>query len=376
MLLVYLLLGLLALALVLAVAGWLFMRRAPFGAAPQGARAARRAASPHFRNGQFQNLAHTPNFSEGVTMASAMRDFFFTRNPRKEPPAPLPSVRADLRSLDPAQDLLVWFGHSSYFLQLSGKTFLVDPVLSGAASPVSFTTHAFAGADAYGVEDLPPIDYLLLTHDHWDHLDYDVVKELRTRVGHVVTGLGTGAHLERWGYAPECITELDWWEEADLPGGFRIASAPARHFSGRGLRRNGVLWTAFVLRTPARQLFLGGDSGYGDHFAAIRERWGNFDLALLECGQYNKNWKYIHMTPEEGVQAALDLGAARFMPVHWGKFALALHDWDEPVRRSVAEARRRGLPVLHPRIGAPLLLDAPGPQEEWWKEVKDPKVKN
>ncbi|GAA4338190.1 MBL fold metallo-hydrolase [Flaviaesturariibacter amylovorans] len=370
MLFVYLLLGLLGLALLFVVAGFFFMRRAPFGATARGARAARRAASPHFRNGQFQNLAHTPQLTEGVSMGRMLIEFFFTRNPRKEPPAPLPAVRAELRALDPAQDALVWFGHSSYFLQLSGKTFLVDPVLSGSASPVSFTTRAFKGADAYGVDDLPAIDYLILTHDHWDHLDYETVKALRSRVKYVITGLGTGAHLERWGYAAEAITELDWWEETDLEPGFRIGAAPARHFSGRGLRRNGVLWSAFVLRTPARQLFLGGDSGPGDHFKSIRERWGRFDLALLECGQYNQNWKYIHMTPEEGVAAAIDLGAAALMPVHWGKFSLAMHDWDEPITRSVAEARRLGLPVLHPRIGEVLLLDAPGRQVEWWKEVK------
>jgi L-ascorbate metabolism protein UlaG (beta-lactamase superfamily) len=349
----------------------LVMRTKPFGAKATGDRLARMQRSPHWANGQFNNLAPTPQFAEGVTMMDAMRDFFFTRNPHKTPPAPVPHVRTDLGNLYRSQNALVWFGHSSYFLLVEGKTFLIDPVLSGHASPFAFSTKAFPGSDAYKPADMPRIDYLLLTHDHWDHLDYKSLQELKPKVGHIITSLGNGAHLERWGFDPKAITELDWWEETTLPDGFRISAAPARHFSGRGFRRNGVLWNAFVLETAKRRLFLGGDSGPGDHFKTIADRWpGGFDLALLECGQYNKNWPYIHMTPEEGVTAAITLGARRLMPVHWGKFSLSLHDWDEPITRSSTEAEKRGLPILHPMIGELVNLDAVNEGKKWWKEVR------
>ncbi|RYY85982.1 MAG: MBL fold metallo-hydrolase [Chitinophagaceae bacterium] len=345
------------------------LRSTPFGAAATGARKARIEASPHYREGQFQNPEPTPQLAEGVSMLRVIRSFFFTRNPAKQPPAPLPSVRSDLGNLYRSQNVIAWFGHSSYFLLAEGKTFLVDPVLSGHASPFSFTTRAFAGSDVYKPADFPRIDYLVLTHDHWDHLDYKALLELKPKVNRIITGLGTGAHLERWGFNPKQITELDWWESRTLDDGFQITATPARHFSGRGFKRNGVLWTSFVLQTPARKIFLGGDSGYGAHFKAIGEKQGPFDLAILECGQYNQNWPYIHMMPEQIVQAARDLGAKSLLPVHWGKFALAMHNWDEPIRRAVAEAEKQKLPVLHPMIGQLVNLDAPAMQERWWENV-------
>jgi L-ascorbate metabolism protein UlaG (beta-lactamase superfamily) len=362
---------LLAVLIVLFIATTMIvMRSRPFGARATGARLARMQGSPNWKNDQFNNLEHTPQFAEGITMMGAMRDFFLTRNPRKVPPVPLPHVRTDLGNLFRSQNALVWFGHSSYFLLAEGKSFLVDPVLSGHASPFTFSTKAFAGSDIYKAADMPRIDYLLLTHDHWDHLDYKALLELKPKVGHIITSLGNGAHLEHWGFDPKMITELDWWEETGLPDGIRITAAPARHFSGRGFKRNGVLWNAFVLETPKRRLFLGGDSGPGTHFKTIGERWpGGFDLALLECGQYNKNWPYIHMTPEQGVDAAITIGARRLMPVHWGKFSLSLHDWDEPITRSSTEAARRGLPMLHPMIGELVDLDNPETAKKWWMQI-------
>jgi len=348
-----------------------FMRQPSFGSAPTGRRLARILQSPNYRDGQFQNISNTPALTEGVSYYSVFRKFFFARKPMVKPPAPLPSVKIDLLHLNLDEQVLVWFGHSSYFLQVDGKRILVDPVFSGNASPVSFTTHAFPGSDRYDVEDLPPIDYLFISHDHWDHLDYKTILKLKHKTGLVITGLGVGAHFERWGYEPGKVIEKDWNETVDLGGGFTVHTAPGRHFSGRGFKRNGSLWLSFVLLTPRWRLFLGGDSGYDTHFKTIGERFGPFDLALLEDGQYDPSWKYIHMMPEEVIQAGEDLKAKAVIPVHWGKFALGNHAWDEPVKRAVSEAHKRKMPLVLPRIGEKVNLSGlPADFTHWWEEVR------
>lgn len=341
-----------------------------FGKAPVGERRERIEKSSNFRDGAFQNQSHTPPLKEGVGYGEVMRKFFFGKSRRVQPAMPIPTIKTDLRTLRANEDVIVWFGHSSYFLQLSGVRILVDPVFSGNASPVSFTTRSFAGADAYSVADMPEIDYLFISHDHYDHLDYKTVKALRPKVKKVVTGLGVGAHLEHWGYLPGSIIERDWDDTVFLEDGFTVTYAPARHFSGRGLKRNGTLWTSFVLQTPLRRLYLGGDSGYDAHFARIGAAHGPFDLVMLEDGQYNEYWKYIHMMPEEVVQAAIDLRAKTLFPVHWSKFALSIHDWDEPIRRVFAAAAQKGVPLMHPRIGAIVNLDKMQENnEEWWAAI-------
>jgi L-ascorbate metabolism protein UlaG (beta-lactamase superfamily) len=349
---------------------WLFMQQPQFGKAPSGNYLEGLKRSPNYRDGAFQNLSHTPALKEGVSYFTVTRKFFFGKSPFVKPPVVLPSAKTDLSLLDPAQDVIVWFGHSSYFLQLHGKRILVDPVFSGHASPVSTSTRSFNGADVYTVADMPPIDFLFITHDHYDHLCHKTVAALRTRVTTVVTGLGVGAHLQRWGYSSSNIIERDWNEQVDLGDGFLVTYAPSRHFSGRGFKRNISLWTSFVLQTPDRKLYLGGDSGYDSHFAAIGAQHGPFDLVILENGQYNEYWKYIHMMPEEVVQAATDLRAKRLFPVHWSKFALSLHNWDEPIKRVVAEAARKGMPLMHPLIGQVVPLDDAMQHTEWWHEVK------
>lgn len=342
-----------------------------FGKAPGGERLDRLKKSPNYRDGAFQNLSHTPPLKEGVSYYEVMKKFFFGKSKRVQPVMPVPAVKSDLGSLSALEDVIVWFGHSSYFMQLSGVRILVDPVFSGNASPVSFTTRSFAGADAYTVTDMPQIDYLFLSHDHYDHLDYKTVKALKPKVKRIITGLGVGAHLEHWGYDPSMITERDWDATVDLEPGFTVTYAPARHFSGRGLKRNGTLWTSFVLQTPLRKIYLGGDSGYDAHFARIGSQHGPFDLAILEDGQYNEYWKYIHMMPEEVVQAAIDLNAKTLFPVHWSKFALSIHDWDEPIKRVFTAAAQNAVPLMHPRIGVVVNLDAKqAHNEEWWTTMR------
>jgi L-ascorbate metabolism protein UlaG (beta-lactamase superfamily) len=247
---------------------------------------------------------------------------------------------------------------------------LVDPVFCGHASPFSFSIKAFTGADIYRPDDIPDIDYLFITHDHWDHLDYDTVKKLRPRVKQVICGLGTGAHLEYWGFDKKSIIEKDWNETFQLGDGFTVNTVPGRHFSGRMFRRNQSVWTSFVLQTPTMKLFLGGDSGYDSHFAAAGEKFGPFDLVILENGQYNKYWKYIHMMPEEVLKAAIDLKAKRLLSVHHAKFALANHSWDEPLSAITALNKKERVPLITPMIGEKVnLKDSTQVFKEWWKEI-------
>ena len=359
-----------------------------FGKAPAGARLERMRRSANYQGDRFENLVPTPVALEGTSFFKMMREY---RNRPKDtaPAGRIPSVRTDLRALPAEGVWIVWFGHSSYLLKLEGVTILVDPVFSGNASPVSFFAKAFAGTEVYGVRDMPEIDILLLTHDHYDHLDYKTVKILAAGAGKICTSLGVGSHLESWGVAPEKIVELDWWESwewksggpgDDGAGALTFTAAPARHFSGRSFKRGGTLWSSFVLKGRGCSLYLGGDSGYEEHFKEIGERFGPFELAILECGQYGKNWPYIHMTPEQTLQAALDLGAAALLPVHWSKFTLALHPWNEPIRRLVAafatvtaagggvgdgQAEKR-LALATPLIGQPVKIGAPYPDARWW----------
>lgn len=353
--------------LTIALATIFIINQEKFGEKPSGERLKQIRQSPNFRDGEFQNQSFTPTFAEDVSKFEMIRDGIFKISKRKASETSLPSVKTDLKKLNPAKDLLIWFGHSSYFMQIDGKRILVDPVFSGHASPFSFMVKSFKGSDVYSPEDFPGIDYLLITHDHWDHLDYKTVTKLK--VDKIITGLGVGAHLELWGFAHDQITELDWNQTAKLASSFVVTATPGRHFSGRGFKPNQSIWCSFVLQTSSKKILIGGDSGYDTHFAKIGANHGPFDLALLECGQYNKSWKYIHMMPEQTVQAAIDLKAKVLMPVHWGKFALALHAWDEPIIRVTKEAHRLNVPIIHPTIGEKVDLNNLDEQGEWWKGI-------
>ena len=353
----------------LTLATLVFLHQPQFGATPSGERLERIRKSPHYRNGKFQNLNRTPDLTEGVGYYTVMKEFFFEKSKRSEPPCRLPSKKTDLLKLHPKGDVLVWFGHSSYFIQIDGKKILVDPVFNGAASPLKFTTPSYPGSDIYTAEDIPEIDYLFISHDHWDHLDYETILKLKPKIKSVVTGLGVGAHLEHWGYDKNIIIEKDWNEEVILEDGFKVTTTSARHFSGRGLKRMRSIWMSFVLQSPTMRIFIGGDSGYDTHFAVIGNTHGPFDLVLLECGQYNKNWKYIHMMPEEVIQAGLDLKAKRLMPVHWSKFTLGQHAWDEPVTRLMEANKKVNIPLLTPLIGEEIDLKNPSPTTAWWSSI-------
>jgi L-ascorbate metabolism protein UlaG (beta-lactamase superfamily) len=358
------------LILVLLAAVYAFIQQPQFGKFSSGERLEKIRRSPQYKNGQFQNINKTPALAEGVSYYTVFKEFFFGKSNRGIPSVLLPTKKADLVNLDSEKDLLVWFGHSSYYMQIDGKKILVDPVLSGSASPIKFTTRSFKGSDVYTAEEIPIIDYLFITHDHWDHLDYDTLRKLKPKIKTVITGLGVGEHLEYWGYDKNIIIEKDWNEEIKLDNSFSVITAPARHFSGRTFKRNSSLWMSYVLIAPGMKIYIGGDSGYDDHFALIGKQYGPFDLAILENGQYDKNWKYIHMMPEEVVQAAQDLRAKKLFPVHWSKFSLSIHSWDDPIIRLVKEAQKKGVEVLHPMIGEAIYFKENIQSTAWWENVK------
>lgn len=301
----------------------------------------------------------------GASYWSMMREYW-NKPKTTTPPGPIPSVRTDLFALSSGSPTVVWFGHSSYLLKLDGMHILVDPVFSGHASPFSWFGKAFPGTDIYGADDFPSIDIMLLTHDHYDHLDYQTIRQFAAKTRHFYVSLGVGSHLEYWGITADRITELDWGETVNT-GGLKLTATPARHFSGRTFKRNQTLWSSFVLQSKDHSLFLGGDSGYGAHFKTIGDRYGPFDIAILECGQYGKNWPYIHMFPEQVVQAAMDLGAKTLLPVHWCKFVLSIHDWNDPIRRVVRAAGEKALPLATPMIGQPFPIGIAYPTQVWWE---------
>lgn len=355
---------------VLALGAGLYIQQPKFGKAPHGARLERIERSPNYAGGKFHNLVPTPQFSEGDNIASVWWYFLFAKKERLIPAAAIPAAKTDLKSLDPGEDSVVWLGHSSYFIQLGGKRMLIDPVFSASAAPVSFANKAFAGANPYTADDMPPIDYLLISHDHWDHLDYPTVIALKPKIKNVICGLGVGAYFEQWGFAPGLIHEADWFTALEFGDGLTIHVLPSRHFSGRLLSRNKTLWTGFALVTSQRRVFYSGDGGYGLHFRQIGERFNGFDLAIMENGQYDKHWPYIHMMPEEVAQAAEELKAKALLPGHAGKFAIANHAWDEPFERITRASQGKGYRLLTPMIGESVgLAREQQVFARWWNGV-------
>lgn len=354
----------------LILVSFIYMRQSKFGKTPSGERLARIQQSPNYKNGKFRNMEETPTLVEGYNMAGEIYKSLFKRNPRRAPLSNLPSAKNDLKNIPLNKDVLVWFGHSSYLLQLNGKRILVDPVFSGNASPVPGTVKAFKGTDIYTVDDLPPIDYLLISHDHYDHLDYETILKLKEKTGKVFCGLGVGSHFELWGYPAGKINEMDWHDSIDLKNGFVISAKPARHKSGRTFSQDNTLWVSFLVKTPGKTVYIGGDSGYGTHFSEIGNSGESIDLAILENGQYDSAWHYIHCLPEEVLKAGRDLKAKRIFPVHSSKFALAKHAWDEPLIELTRLNSSYKIPLLTPVIGEVVNLDDSNyTPRQWWKNI-------
>ena len=344
-----------------------------FGALPSGERKERILRSPNYRDGRFQNRYPMPPSLQRPSLGDRVKilwRFLFDRPKDVRPTDSIPVVRHDLKKLDRSEDLIVWFGHSGYLLQMDGVRYLIDPVFVEGA-PFGIMNAFFRGTKVFDVADLPEIDYLIITHDHWDHLDYHVAKELQNRVRKVYTGLGVGAHLERWGYRPDQIVELDWDESTPTAEGGRVDWLPSQHFSGRGLTSAQSLWASFVLQGTKHSVYVGGDGGFSPHYAVIGKQFPQLDLAILENGQYSEQWSGIHMLPEHLGETMHSLGAKRILTVHHAKFALSMHPWKEPLEHAKRLRDEEGLPILMPRIGQIVrYTDSTFTTDDWWEHLR------
>ncbi len=342
---------LIVVTVVIAISAPIFIHLPRFGKSPTGARLERIRQSPHYRNGQFCNLDDTELKLSSKMVLRAIRKMIFGKKKALVPHEPLPMVKRDLKNLDNTRDYYVWFGHSSYLLSLHGTTILVDPTFC-AASPIPFVNKAFKGTDRYQPEDMPDrIDCLLITHDHYDHLDYETFLRLKDRVQRVVCPLGVGAHLERWGVDLDKLTELDWYDSFALKESLNLVCLPSQHFSGRAIKRNNTLWAAFLIQSPYGHIFAGGDGGYGPHFKEIGNKYPNIDLAILENGQYNVQWRNIHTMPSQLAQEVADLKAKQVITVHHSKYALARHTWDEPLKNEQKLSKESDATVIVVPLG-------------------------
>ncbi|MCH3949815.1 MAG: MBL fold metallo-hydrolase [Acidaminococcus sp.] len=377
-----LLLVMILLAAAAAFSYW-FVHTPRFGYAPSGKRLERIKASPHYQDGAFVDLEPVTVMVEekdkdkpkqGFLLAtlSSMYQFILGDNRALFPDRPLPSVKTDLKHLDPEANVVVWMGHSSFYLQLDGQHILVDPVFSGYCSPLPLRNfRAYPGTDIYHAEDMPDrIDVMVISHNHWDHLDYDTQMALRKRVRHVVTPLGIGEDFERWGFDPQRIHEADWYESVAIAPNLTVHVLPSQHFSGRFMDRNQTEWGGFAFVTDKHKVYYSGDGGYGKHFKEIGRRFGGFDLAILENGQFNERWAKIHMMPKETAQAGVDVKAKAIMPVHNSKFTLSRHAWDTPLKELSKAVVGKPYRFLTPEIGEVLNLDDTTQVfSHWWEKV-------
>jgi L-ascorbate metabolism protein UlaG (beta-lactamase superfamily) len=340
-----------------------------------GLRLERARASRQFREGRFRNTSGVgPGLKKDGASLSIVGEFVFGGRSRvpKVPVMVESPLEAWMRPVSSSGLRVTWLGHSTLLLEVDGHRILTDPVFGERASPF-----AFAGPKRFHevpatLAQLPRLDAVLLSHDHYDHLCAASIRTLAKMQVPIVTSLGVGAHLEKLGVDPKRITELDWWETHTLPGGtLSFTATPAQHFSGRGLGdRNTTLWSSWVLQTDKHRLFFSGDTGLTEEFATIRERLGPFDLTMLEIGAWHPAWGDIHLGPENALKAFELLGGGTLLPVHWGTFDLGLHPWDEPAEQLLTLAQPRGARVLTPLLGRPFEpahLDGPTP---WWRGVE------
>lgn len=352
---------------------WAYLRFNPqFGGRVSAENKKRYAESPNWKNNQFENLTETSMSFDMKKFPEFLRKQVTEGNIRK-PKKTLPIKAFDKVQWqkNPEKPKFIWYGHSVLLLQIANKNFLIDPMLGPDASPVGpVRTRRFSENTLDIIDTLPPLDAVLLTHDHYDHLDYASILKLKDKVSTWFTSLGLGRHLEAWGIPAKQIKEFDWWDKTEVAD-VEITFTPSRHFSGRGLTdRAKGLWGGWVFQSPSHKIYWSGDGGYEAHFAEVGKRFGGFDWIFVECGQYNENWHAIHNYPEEAVQAGIDAKADILIPVHWGGFALALHTWRDSVERFVKEGEVKGQKVCTPNLGAIVSLGNEDLNSRWYTEYE------
>ena len=368
---------LLIIVIVFAISIYLFMKTPVFGALPSGKSLEKVKNSNNYIDGEFRNKEKTELLTDTKkTPIKRLLEFAFEKDPEGTvPKIALPSVKTDLKTLDPNEDLIVWFGHSSLFIKIAGKKILVDPVFSKYASPVPFSNKAFEGTNIYTVDDLPEIDILLITHDHYDHLDYPTVKKLKEKVAKVIVPLGVDAHFLRWDFDEEKIVTVDWDDEVTIDDNLKIYALETRHFSGREFsNRNQSLWVSYLIEEKYNdnlyRLFLSGDGGYSPRFKGFKEKFQNIDLAVMEAGQYNEEWALIHSLPEDIIKEVRDMEVTKLFPIHNSKFKLSKHPWDEPLRKLDDFTINTSIQLLTPMIGEKLYLHKENSFKKWWENLE------
>jgi L-ascorbate metabolism protein UlaG (beta-lactamase superfamily) len=345
------------------------------GRRPAGARLERIKASPRWAGERFRNVHPImPGLRDPNATMPTLKEFLRTGEGRVAP-APLPSMSPLAAWAQPPDSGLraTWLGHSTVLIEIDGHRVLTDPVWGLRASPSRLAGPRRFQPVPVPLRALPPLDAVLISHDHYDHLDYPTIRQLRKRAVTFVTSLGVGAHLEAWGVLPERIVELDWWESHELAGtDLTITAAPSQHFSGRTPKsRNTTLWSSLVIRSPRHTVFFSGDTGLTSEYATIRERFGQFDLVMLEIGAFHPAWGDMHLGPDNAMEAARLLGAGVFLPIHWGTFPLAMHRWDQPGERLLELAPGSAARLLMPRLGEAVQPLYSAAAEPWWRAAPE-----
>jgi L-ascorbate metabolism protein UlaG (beta-lactamase superfamily) len=343
------------------------------GGKPEGARLERMKASPRWVNEAFRNVHPIlPGLRDPKAPMPTIGDFL-CGGERRAPSGPLPSTNPlETWTRSAASGLRVtWLGHSTMLIEIDGLRVLTDPVWGPRASPSQLVGPKRFQPVPVSLREMPPVDLVVVSHDHYDHLDYPTIRALTKIDVPFVTSLGVGAHLEYWGIQPERITELDWWETHALRNtGLTVTAAPSQHFSGRALHdRNATLWSSMVIRSPRHAVFFSGDTGLTTEYQSIRERLGPFDLVMLEVGAFHPAWGDIHLGPENALKALALLGGGPFLPVHWGTFSLAMHAWDQPAEVLFEKAAKAGAQLVMPRLGQPVEPAHAEIVEPWWRSV-------
>lgn len=345
-----------------------------FGARAEGQRLERMRASPLWSGDGFRNVHPIlPGLRDPAVRMPTLTEFL-CGGERRVPLAPLPSVDPhDGWRRSPSSGLrATWLGHSTVLIEIDGYRVLTDPVWGPRASPSQLLGPKRFQPVPVSLRAMPPVDAIVISHDHYDHLDYPTIRALAKSTVPFVTSLGVGAHLEAWGIAAERIVELDWWQSHALPGtGLSVTAAPSQHFSGRGFKdRNATLWSSLVIRGPRHAVFFSGDTGLTTEYQLIRDRLGPFDLVMLEVGAHHPAWGDIHLGPENALKAHALLGGGPFLPVHWGTFALAMHAWDLPAESLLRLGPAAGAQLLMPRLGEATEPVRDYPLTPWWRAVE------